>query len=68
MQEILLKIRYFEKGSSKALKTAKFIFPSKPVPFNGESYPKQKGPGTSNQSLFRLRNNLYYMTKFDGKI
>ena len=47
-----------------------------PVPFNGRSYKKLKGPGTSDQSLFRLRNKLkknllwviYYQTKFDGVI
>ena len=47
-----------------------------PVPFNGQSYQKQKGPGTSNQSLFRLQNKfrknsllvIYYQTKFDDII
>ena len=38
----------------KALKKLTLFFLSKPVPFNGESYQKQKGPGTSDQSLFRL--------------
>ena len=72
MQEILLKIRYFERGSSKSLKKAKFFFLSNPVPFNGQNYQKQKGPGTSDQLLFRLRNKfrkillsvMYYLTKF----
>ena len=52
------------------------IFFSNPVPFNGQSYQKQKGPGTSNQSLFRLQNNfrkspllvIYYLTRFDDII
>ena len=43
------------------------------VSFNGQSYQKQKGPGTSEQSLFRLQNKfrkiillvIYYRTKFD---
>ena len=73
MQEILLKIRYFEKGLSKSLKKVNFIFLSNPVPFNGQSYLKQKGPGTSDQSLFRLQNKfrktpllvIYYLNKFD---
>ena len=47
-----------------------------PVPFNGQSYQKQKRSGTSNQSLFRLRNKfrkipllvVNYLTKFDDKI
>ena len=33
MQEILLKIRYFEKGLSNILKNVNFIFPFKPSPF-----------------------------------
>ena len=44
-----------------------------PVPFNRQNYQKQKQPGTSEQSLFRLRNKfrktpllvMYYLTKFD---
>ena len=42
----------------------------------GQSYLKQKGPGTIDQSLFRLQNKLrkipllviYYLTKFDDII
>ena len=55
MQEVLLKIRYFERGLSKTLKK---LFLLNPVPFNGQSYQKQKGPGTSDQSLFRLQNKF----------
>ena len=41
-----------------------------------KSLKKQKGPGTSDQSLFRLRNKfrkiyrlvMYYLTKFDDII
>ena len=73
MQEILLKRRYCERGSSKNLKKVNLIFLSNPVPFNGQSYLKEKGPGTSDQSLFRLQNEfrkipllvIYYLTKFD---
>ena len=73
MQEVLLKIRYFERGLSKTLKK---LFLLNPVPFNGQSYQKQKGPGTSDQSLFRLQNKfrkipllvMYYLTKFDDVI
>ena len=47
-----------------------------PVPFNGQDYEKQKGPGNSDQSLFRLQNKFkkipllvkYYLTKFDDVI
>ena len=43
-----------------------------PFPFNGQSYQKQKGPGTSDQSLCRLQIKftnisvlaMYYLTKF----
>ena len=41
------------------------------VPSEGQSYQKQKGSGTSDQSLFRLQNKfinipllvMYYLTK-----
>ena len=73
MQEIILKIRYFERGLSKSLKKLTLFFLSNPVPFNGQNYQKQKGPGTSDQSLFRLQNKfrkipllvMYYLTKSD---
>ena len=72
MQEILFKIRHFERGLSKSLKKLTLFFLLNPVPFNGQSYQKQKGPGTSNQSLFRLQNKfrkipllvIYYLNKF----
>ena len=57
----------------RASKKLTIFFLSNPVPFNGQIYQKQKGPGTSNQSLFRLQNKfrkipllvLYYLTTFD---
>ena len=60
----------------KALKKLTLFFLSNPVPFNGQSYLKQKGPGTSDQSLFRLKNELRkicllvirYLNKFDDVI
>ena len=75
MQEIILKVGYFERGFSKSLKKGNFIFLN-PVPFNGQYYQKQKGPGTSDQLLFRLQNKfrkspllvMYYLTKFDDVI
>ena len=53
-----------------------FIFSSNPLPFNVQSYQKQKGPGTSAQMLFRLQSKfrkilllvIYYLTKFDDVI
>ena len=44
MQEIILKIRYFKRGLLKTLKKVNFIFSFNPVPFNGQSYQKKKGP------------------------
>ena len=49
---------------------------SNPVAFNGQDYYNQKGPGTIDHSLFRLRNKfrkiplllMYYLTKFDDVI
>ena len=60
----------------KALKKLALSFLSNPVPFNGQSYQKQKGPGTCDQSLFSLQDKLrkipllviYYLTKFDHVI
>ena len=57
----------------KALKKVTSFFPSNLVPFNRQNYKKQKRPGTSDQSLFRLQNKfrkiplllIYYLTKFD---
>ena len=52
-----------------------FFFPN-PVPYNIQSYQKQKGPGIIDQLLLWLRNKLrkipllvvYYLTKFDDVI
>ena len=56
MQEIVLKVRYFERGLSKSLIKLTLFFLLNPVLFNGESYQKQKGSGTSDQSLSKSRN------------
>ena len=66
MHEIILKVRYFERGLSKSLKKGNFEFSAK----------KQKEPGTSDQPLFRLQNNfrkipllvMHYLTNFDDVI
>ena len=72
MQVILLKIRYFERGLSKSLKKVTLFSLSNPVLFNRQNYQKQKEPGTSDQSLFRLQNKfrkiplfVIYLTKSD---
>ena len=70
------KSRIFERGLSKSLKKVTSFFLSNPVPFNRQNYQKQKGPGTSDQSLFRLQNKfrripllvMYYLTKLDDII
>ena len=48
MQEILLKIRYFERELSKSLEVT-FYFLSNAIPYNGYDYKQQKGPGPSDQ-------------------
>ena len=76
MQEIILKVGYFERGLSKSLKKVTSFFLSNPVPFNRQNYQKQKRPGTSDQSLVRLRSKfrkipllvMYNLTKFDDVI
>ena len=55
------------------LKKLTLFFLLNPVPFDGQSYQKQKGSGTSDQVLFCLQNKfkniplfvIYYLTKFD---
>ena len=57
----------------KAFKKLTLFFYSHPVHFNGQSYQRQNGSGTSDQSLYRLRNKFrktpllvtFYLTKFD---
>ena len=50
MPEILLKVRYFERGLSKTIKKVNFVFSSK-------TSQKRKGPGNSPQSLFKLKTS-----------
>ena len=51
MQESLLKKDILKEDYQKALKKLTLFFLSNSVPFNGQSYEKQKGPGTTDQSL-----------------
>ena len=70
-----LTLKGLKKGYQKILKLTLF-FLSNPIYFNGQSYQKQKGPGTSDQLLFRLQKKLrkipllaiYYLNKFDDII
>ena len=78
MQEIILKIRYFERGllKKKPLKKLTLFSLLNLVSFDGQDYEKQKEPGASDQSLFRLLNKfrkipllvMFYLTKFDDVI
>ena len=62
-----------KKIKSNSLKKVKLLFLSNPVSFNGQSYQKQKGSGTSDQLLSRLQNKfrkiplfvIYDLNKFD---
>ena len=58
MQKTILKVRHLERGLSKSLKKTTLFSLLNPVPFNRENYQKQKGPGTSDQSLFRLKKQV----------
>ena len=64
MQEILLK-DILKEDYQKALEKLILFFLSNPVLFNGQSYQKQKVPGASDQSLFRLQNkfrNIFFIS------
>ena len=71
-----LKKDILKEDYQKALKRLILFFLLNPVPFNGQDDEKQKGAGTSDQSLFRLHNKfriipllvMPYLTKFDGVI
>ena len=72
------KNKIFWKGIiyHKTWKKLTLFFLSNPVPFNEQSYQKQKGPGTGDQPLFRLQTKftkiswlvIYYLATFDGVI
>ena len=47
-----------KEDHQSSLKKLTLFFMSNPVAFNGRSYQKQKGPGTRDQSLFRLQNKF----------
>ena len=69
---------FWKKDDQNTLKKLTLYFLSNPVPFKEQSYQKQKGPGTSDQSLLqnKLQNKfrkmpllvIYYLTKFDDII
>ena len=48
----------------KVLKKKELFFLLNPVPFNGPDYEKQKGPETSDQSLFKLQSKFRKIALF----
>ena len=58
MQEILLKIRHYERRSSKSYRKLILIFLLNTVSFNRQDYEQQKRSGTNDQLLFRLQNKV----------
>ena len=62
-----------KEGYQKALKKVTLVFLSNPVPFNRQTYQKQKGRGATEKLLFRSENKfrkipllvMSYLTKFD---
>ena len=70
MEEIILKVRYFERGLSKSLTF--FFFRTQSLLMNKVITNKRESE-TSDQSLFRSQNKLrkiplfviYYLSKFD---
>ena len=76
-ERIPFKNKIFSKGMIKNLsQSLTLFFLLNPVPFNEQRYRTQRGLGTSDQSLFRLRHKftknsllvMYYQTKFDDVI
>ena len=53
-KKFFLKLNILKEDHQKPLKKLTLFFLSNPVPFNGQSYQKKKGPGTSDNSFFRL--------------
>ena len=57
------KNKIFWKRIIKVFKKLTLFFLSNSVPSNGQSYQKQKEPGTSERKIPLLV--IYYLTKFD---
>ena len=51
-----------KEDCQKAFKKLTLFFLSNPIHFNGQSYQKQKGPGTSDQSLFKFQNKNSFIS------
>ena len=59
MQEIFLKIRYYERGLLKSLKKVYFFW--NPVPFNRQDYEKQKRENFFICDVFQKLHLLIYV-------
>ena len=53
-KKLFQKYDILKEDYQKALKKSILFFLPNPISFIGQSYQKQKWPGTSDQSLFRL--------------
>ena len=67
-KQLISKKLIFERELSISLKKLTLFFLSNPVPFNGQDYEKQKGPGTSDQSLLRLQNKFTKIPLLSGQV
>ena len=66
MQEIILKIRYFERRLSKIFKKLTLFFLSNLVPSDGQNYQKQNRLRNKSRKIPLLV--MYYLTKFDDVV
>ena len=70
------KNKILKEDYHQTSKKLTLFFILNPVLYNGQSYQKQKGPGTSDQLVFRLRKKFrkisllvkYCLNKFDDVI
>ena len=75
MQEIIIKIKYFERGLSRCLNKVELFFVLNSVPFNGQGYQK-RGLELMTSCSSEYKTSLekfpllviYYWTKFDDII
>ena len=56
--KLFLKKHILKEDYQKTFKKLTLYFLLNSVPFNGQNYQKQKGPGSSDQLLFRLQNKF----------
>ena len=74
--QVFLKFDILKDEYHKVFTQLSLLFLTNPVHFNVQIIPKTKGPGTSDQTLFRLQSKFrripllvtYYLIKFDDVI